>query len=63
MCFEIDQRLGEPAACHWFLNWFDETSREEMRDQLLAEVQHALAQRLEVEDDAAVESESEIVAA
>jgi hypothetical protein len=45
MCFEIDQRLGEPAGCRWFLNWFDETPREEMRRQLLAEVHHALARR------------------
>ena len=45
-CFEADQRLGEPAACRWFLNWFDETPRDEMRRQLLAEVNRALAQRL-----------------
>jgi hypothetical protein len=45
MCFEIDQRLGEPAGCRWFLNWFDETPREEMRRQLLAEVNRALALR------------------
>ena len=63
MCFEIDQRLGEPAACRWFLNWFDETPREEMREQLLAEVQRALAQRRAVEDDAEVGSESETAAA
>ena len=45
-CFEADQRLGEPAACRWFLNWFDETPREEMRRLLLPEVDRALAQRL-----------------
>jgi hypothetical protein len=45
MCFEIDQRLGEPAACRWFLNWFDETPRDEMRRQLLAEVHRTLAHR------------------
>jgi hypothetical protein len=43
-CFETDQRLGEPAACRWFLNWYDETPREEMRRQLLAEVNRSLAQ-------------------
>ena len=31
MCFEIDQRSGEPAGCRWFLNWYDETPRDEMR--------------------------------
>jgi hypothetical protein len=45
-CFEADQRLGEPAGCRWFLNWFDETPREEMRRSLLAEVNRTLAQRL-----------------
>src|SRR3954462_8639878 len=45
MCFEVDQRLGEPAACRWFLNWFDETPRDDMRRQLLAEVNRALAMR------------------
>src|SRR5947208_106683 len=45
MCFEIDQRLGEPAGCRWFLNWFDETPRDAMRQELLAEVNAALADR------------------
>jgi hypothetical protein len=42
-CYETDQRLGEPAACRWFLNWYDETPREDMRRQLLAEVNRLLA--------------------
>jgi hypothetical protein len=45
MCFAIDQRLGEPAGCRWFLNWFDETPRDEMRRLLLGEVMHALTER------------------
>ena len=45
MCFAIDQRLGEPAGCRWFLNWFDETPRDEMRRLLLAEVARALTER------------------
>lgn len=28
-CFEADQRLGEPAACRHFLNWWDDTPRTE----------------------------------
>ena len=48
-CFEADQRLGEPAACRWFLNWFDDTPRPEMRRELLAEVELALADRFPVE--------------
>src|SRR5437868_2184907 len=45
-CFEADQRLGEPAACRWFLNWFDDTPRDQMRRDLLQEVELALAERL-----------------
>lgn len=63
MCFEIDQRLGEPAACRWFLNWFDETPRDEMREQLLAEVSRAVAQRRSAEDGDAVEADGETAAA
>ncbi|HEY7329013.1 MAG TPA: hypothetical protein VH592_15325 [Gemmataceae bacterium] len=62
-CFEIDQRLGEPAACRWFLNWFDETPRDQMREQLLAEVQRALAQRRSADEGTEEESDSEIAAA
>jgi hypothetical protein len=58
MCFEIDLRLGEPAGCRWFLNWFDETPREEMRHELLAEVNRALAlRRADVEARPAVNDE------
>ena len=58
MCFEIDQRLGEPAGCRWFLNWFDETPRDEMRPLLLAEVNRALARRRAVvADDEVVPAE------
>jgi hypothetical protein len=63
MCFEIDQRLGEPAACRWFLNWFDETPRDEMREQLLAEVQRALGQRRSADEGEAAEADGETAAA
>ena len=45
VCFEADQRLGEPAACRYFLNWYDDTPRDEMRKLLLAEVNRSLAER------------------
>lgn len=38
LCYEIDKRLGEPAGCRWFLNWFDETPRTEMRLSLMEEI-------------------------
>lgn len=44
-CFEADQRLKEAAACRWFLNWYDDTPRHEMRQALLAEVELALSLR------------------
>jgi hypothetical protein len=46
-CFEADQRLGESAACRWFLNWFDDTPRDELRKELLAEVERAIEERAE----------------
>src|SRR6476660_2160772 len=49
MCFESDQLRGEPAACRWFLNWFDDTPRDEMRRELLVEVQRTLADRLPID--------------
>ena len=45
-CYEADLRLGEPAACRWFLNWFDDTPRPDMRRELLGEVEAALADRV-----------------
>lgn len=46
-CFEADQRMKEPAYCRWFLNWFDDTPRDEMRRELLVEAELALADRAE----------------
>ena len=62
-CFETDRRLGEPAACRWFLNWFDDTPRAEMRRQLLAEVNRTLAQRLAESQGEAVPDSDETAAA
>lgn len=50
MCFECNRVLGEPSACRWFLNWFDETPREEMIPKLLTEVNAELLKR-EMEKD------------
>lgn len=47
-CFEADQRLGEPAGCRWFLNWFDDAPRGEMIRDLLSEVERELAGRRKV---------------
>ena len=44
-CFEADQRIGKPAASRWFLKWFDDTPREEMRRELLTEVNRAIHER------------------
>jgi hypothetical protein len=53
-CFEADNRLGEVAACRWFLNWFDDTPREVMRRELLAEVVLALKKLGHVEQQPVV---------
>jgi hypothetical protein len=57
VCFEADKALGEPAACRWFLNWFDETPRTEALPLLLAEVKRELARRRA--GDAAVDVDDE----
>ncbi len=44
-CYEADQRLGEPAACRWFLNAFDDTPRGEIFSELLQEVRQELIRR------------------
>lgn len=44
-CYEADQCLKEPTGCRWFLSWFDDTPRDEMRRELLAEVEIAIAGR------------------
>ena len=54
LCFQADQKLGEPAACRWFLNWFDDTPRDEMRRELLAEVELALRDRQPTDIDVPV---------
>jgi hypothetical protein len=41
-CYQADVAIGEPAACRWFLTWFDDTPRDVMRRELLAEVELAL---------------------
>lgn len=48
LCGHIDDRLELEAGCRWFLNWFDETPREEMRRELRAEVRLELEQRGQV---------------
>jgi len=44
-CFQADRAIGVAAACRWFLNWFDDTPREEMRRELAAEIDIELARR------------------
>jgi len=54
MCFEIDQRMGEKAACRYWLNWFDDTPRDEMRANLIPEVKRSLELRKNVEETTGV---------
>lgn len=45
VCDRADQALDEAAGSRWFVNWVDETPRDEMRRLLLPEVRLALAGR------------------
>jgi hypothetical protein len=57
-CMLADRKLGEPAAVRYFLNWYDDVPRAEMRRQLLAEVSRELARRCDrTVAEPAVESE------
>jgi hypothetical protein len=44
-CFEADQLLGEPAACRYFLNFWDDTPRNDVRLQFYPEVLSAIRER------------------
>jgi hypothetical protein len=44
-CFKADEAMCQPAAVRYFLNWFDDTPRDDMRRELLAEVDLVLAAR------------------
>lgn len=46
-CDEADRRLGDPKACRWFLEWFDEKPRGEVFPALLEEVERELRRREE----------------
>lgn len=50
--YKCNQTLGEPAASRHFLNWFDDTPRDEMRKELLAEVELALSSRISLTETA-----------
>jgi hypothetical protein len=45
LCYGADERLGEPAGCRWLLNHVDDTPREQLRRELLAEVGAELRRR------------------
>lgn len=38
LCFEIDNRLGEPAGVRHLLNWHDENPRAEVFSELFREI-------------------------
>jgi hypothetical protein len=46
LCFAADQRLGGGSMVRWFLNWFDDAPRPQMRRLLLLEVNRELDRRL-----------------
>ncbi len=45
LCFETDNRLGEPSGIRWCLNHYDETKREEMIAAYLPEVRREIERR------------------
>ena len=63
VCYETDRHFGEPTACRWFLNWFDDTPRAEMRRRLLPEVNAVLAERHRAEQAESKPQAEAVVAA
>jgi hypothetical protein len=47
-CHEADQLLGEPTACRHLIEWIDGTPRDQMRVELLTEVEQILSERQQV---------------
>ena len=45
LCFDIDQTIGEPGGVRHLLCWYDETPRDEMRRELLIEIDLALSNK------------------
>ncbi len=45
LCDNADAALSEAGACRYFLNWFDDAPREEMRRELIIETTIALTAR------------------
>ena len=44
-CYDADQRLGEPAMCRHFINWWDDSPRSVVFGIMLAEVRWELKRR------------------
>lgn len=47
-CQHADEVLGEPTACRYFLNWWDDAPREEARLALLEEVRRAIQMKCDL---------------
>jgi hypothetical protein len=62
-CFEADRRVGEPAAMRYFLSWYDDVPRDEMRRQMLGEVNRELSRRFDFDSAAPRRKKAEFVAA
>ena len=60
VCYLADEVLKEPAACRWYLNWYDEVARDEMRRELLAEVQLELQNRMQHESPPAAAANTDL---
>lgn len=53
IALKCDELIGVVGSVRWFTNWADDNPREEVRRELLIEVQRTLAERLSAEDVAA----------
>ena len=44
LCYETDKRLGEPAVCRYFLNWFDDGARDDVFNEVVRAIDEYFAE-------------------
>lgn len=46
VCYDCDYQIGEPAACRWFLNWWDDSDRTVLRVEMDYEIKREIERRI-----------------
>ncbi len=57
-CFDCDQVMQEPAACRWFLNFWDDEPRDSLLSKMIPEVIMELDRRSRIQETSCEKSPS-----